>query len=147
MLYEIFEFLEKFVMLIVPIYLIFVIINQLYFSLDRVRSSSWIGAFKWGFSFLFTFLIVASVFYMTAFDIIHIGNLWKEYEQTHYLEPWIKSLSFLVIEFVWQIIGVVLISFVWCNFCWKQIIPGEGGIKNRIKVILGEMKTNVKLRK
>jgi len=73
---------------------------------------------------------------ISGFSIYNIGMLWDEAEAqapSYIVEPWIEEMSYLASEVFVFSINVALIFLLWHFFYSRQIIPGEGTAKERIK--------------
>jgi hypothetical protein len=46
--------------------------------------------------------------------------------------------------FIYQLLGVALMHFVWKNIYCKQLIPGEGSVKERLKKVWRDLKDDVR---
>jgi len=87
---------------------------------------------KYMFCLTSTIVLFVSIMIVMMMHVYQIAVIWKEYELTHTLNPIVKSASFTAIELIWCVIFVVLSWQIFKNIYYKQIIPGEGTIRQRI---------------
>lgn len=81
------------------------------------------------FCLFFSFIIIFSTLMIIAVSIFQVGVLVKDVE----IEPWVKNVMFLVVEFMWISISLLLLSSLWKNIYRSQLISGEGNVRQRLK--------------
>jgi len=138
------DIIENVPMLIIPAYLVYLIIRTTFrFRIQSHREST-IEMLKFLFCLGVTILIITSIMIIIMMEILEIGTIWNEYEVEHQVEPWIKSVCYATIEFVWSLIAVILSHTVFKNIYFKQIISGEGTVKQRISQKWQRLKADIK---
>ena len=79
--------------------------------------------------------IAVSILIIIVLDVYQMAVVWKEYEVDTVLDPRVKSMSFIAIELIWNIIGVVLIFNI-----WKHIYYTNNNIINKVKESIKKLK-------
>ena len=106
MMLEIFEILDKAVMFILPLALLGLVVWLIF---NFRRKENYAASMKSLFCLFMTFTIIFSTMMVITVNIYQLGLIWQEVE----VEPWIKEASFVIVEFLFQIIGVALIFLCW----------------------------------
>jgi len=142
---EILDIVEFIILLIIPIALCGFL---LFLGMRIVNKKESMGQhFKVIFCIAITFGIIFSIILVMAVNIYQVAMIWEEYELTKPADPVVKQLSFMAVEFVWQMIGVGLMCIVWHIIYFHQLIPGTGTAKERLKASFKESIKNLKVRK
>jgi len=81
------------------------------------------------FCTFFSFVIILSTLIIITISIFQVGVLLKDAE----IEPWVKNVIFLVTEFMWVAISLLLLSSLWKNIYRSQLISGDGNVRQRLK--------------
>jgi len=145
MLVEILEFLQSMSMIILPMYLVVLVLFLIKdFSVKNVMNP--LKSIKGTICTAITFTICFTVVILSLISIYSVAIIWENYEieEGETVAPLVKEVCYFSVIFISQLIGVVLINFFWNNIYRKQIIPGEGTLKKRIKKIWGEIKKDVR---
>lgn len=80
--------------------------------------------------------IIISIFIVMVLNVYQVAVIWNDYEINHVLDPRVKTLSFVAVELIWQLITVALLFLLWRFVYYPQIIPGNGSLKMRLKIYL-----------
>ena len=126
MIPSIIKFIEGLIILIIPIYLIYQLIHYMFHYLDD--QNIW-GHYKHLFCMAISFFIFVSLIFMMGISWMQIGIVAKDVE----MDETTKRFMFFIVTFIWQAIGLALIYLLWKNVANKQLIPGTGGVKLRLK--------------
>lgn len=105
--------------------------SALYIIFRRVTDSIANNQFipwKGSFCFFLSFFILTSTIVVIAINIFQVGVLIADVE----LELWVKSFIFLSVELMWMLVCIMSLSLLWKNIYDKQLIPGEGTVKERL---------------
>jgi hypothetical protein len=78
--------------------------------------------------------ILTFIFVQTAIQIAQVAEMWTK----HNLDNFSKLCAFFGVIGTWQIIGVLLVFVVWKLIYMKQLVPGNGSLKERINTICRE---------
>lgn len=81
------------------------------------------------FCVVMSFFMCIATIVVIMLDILQVATLFSDTN----IQPWVKEFSYLCVEFVWMIMCLVSISLLWKNVYDKQLIPGEGTVKERLK--------------
>ncbi len=134
MILEVIKILQNIVLLLpstLIICLIVWLVNE-----ERKKKVSFGQTVKAIFCMAATISIIVCSFIFSMTTIVLIGKMWEEYETSPtgvLVEPMIKEISYFSAEAFILITGCVVILVIWYLFLSRQIIPGEGNIKKRIK--------------
>jgi len=124
------EVISKIVMFLLPAYLIYTLLKELYrFAKNRVNQTSFL---KYMFCMMIIVSIITSTFIIMSLQIYQVAVIFEESELEATVKDQVLSLAFTCIEFINSLIAIVLSSFILKNFYYKQIIPGEGTIRKRL---------------
>jgi len=126
------EFLENVVILIMPIVIFYLIIKSF---MDFKGKHDVCSSLKHLFCIFLTVAIFYSISIIMVFDIYFIASVLQGQD----IASVVKSISFIAIEFTWEMIGVVLLFFVW-KIPKITFIPGEGTIKERFVNLVKKVK-------
>lgn len=94
---------ENIVTMIIPAYLLYLIIFKM--VLIKQDPRNW----KWLISLGLTIMIIPGILMMTVLDIYTLNTALEGSEVNQFT----LGIANLIIMFIWQIIGVVLLWFVW----------------------------------
>ena len=119
------DLIENIVMLPIIIAVVYMMIIVIVETGKRLTA---IKALKMFFCIMLSITVVISIFVIIVMDIYQMAVIWKEYEVDNVLDPRVKSIGFTAIEWIWNIIGVVLIFNI-----WKHIYYTNNNIINRLK--------------
>lgn len=135
------EIIENAPMVIIPTYLCYLILRMIFKFGITPEKEHIVSLLKFMFCLVITMTIIISTLIVIIYQIFQVALIWQEYELSHQIEPWIKSVSYASIEFIWSLIAAVLSWQIFKNVYYKQIISGEGTVKQRISTHLKKFKT------
>ena len=141
MLVEILDGLQYLVMWITPMYMIYLFLLMMKDSRKDINKVlKFLVVFGILITTIFCFMIVL------VLNIYQVAIIWKDYEieTGELVSPLVKELSFFSVMFVWNLITIVLMHFAWKNIYYKQLIPGEGTVKKRLKKVWRDFKNELK---
>lgn len=133
MLMWILNLIEDIFLWILPITLIYYI---LFFIKELLYTkASTVKLIKGIICLTITKMIIAAIIFMVVLTVLQLAIIWEEYELENVLNPLVEQFSYNLIIFIWSLIGVALIYLTWHLVYKRQIIPGEGNVKFRLKNI------------
>lgn len=80
-------------------------------------------------------LVMISTLIFSAFCIYQVGIMVQTYEFTEgeVVSDWIKEIFYLATETFILFVGSMCIIYLWEIIFLKQIVPGDGNLKTRIR--------------
>jgi len=132
MLLEIIKVLENIVVFLPVIVILGIIISFMKESVkNKMTPAKNIKLLVCTFAMIF-FVIVVRIF--SAVSIAQVATMLNNYEiENEAFEPWIKEAMYLSAETFTLFVGSMSIIAFWHLFYFRQIIPGDGSVKERIK--------------
>jgi len=128
MIVEILEVLERIILMIMPFVMIIVVVVMIS---EIYKKPSLLRMLKGFFCISMTTAISFFIMMMLFINVYQVAVIWEGED----VEPWLKELSYVGVEFIWQMIGIIMIYFVWHTIYFKQLIPGTGTVKERLKTL------------
>ena len=119
------DIVEKMVMLPIIITAVYMVII---FIVELNKGMSNIKFIKLFFCYFFSKIIIVFILAIIILNVYQLGTIWRECEVDNVLDPVVKSVSFIAIVFIWNVIGVVLIFNI-----WKHIYYTNNNIINKVK--------------
>ena len=142
MLMELFDIMELLVMMILPFFLCCLVLKFI-FSFVRQEKQSVIKHFKDLFCLSLTMCVITSILIITAINIYQVAVIFENED----INKYVLETIFLCVEFIWQMIGVVILFIIWKYIPNTKLISGDGNLKTRIKNKFKELKKNIKKEK
>ena len=124
MMLEIMNVLSNALLFGFTIIIIYVIFSRTMKGFKENQSLYWkcMICFSLSFFILFATLMVMIIdVYQVAVSLIGTN-----------IQPWVESLIYLCLQSLGMMVCLVSISFLWKNVYDKQLIPGEGTVKERL---------------
>ena len=78
-----------------------------------------------------TTIIMVGIMVILMMNVYQLATIWEEYELAYTLNPLIESVSYGLLEFIWSMIGILISWSLFKMICFRQILPGEGNVKER----------------
>ena len=126
MILDIINFIEGLIILIIPIYLVYLTIRSM--LRWSTGDSIWLH-YKHLFCMVVSAGIFISLILMMGISWMQIGLALEEVQTDEVT----KNVMYLIVTFIWQAIGLALIFLLWKNIADRQIISGTGNVRERIK--------------
>jgi len=126
MILDVINFIEGIILLLFPIYLVYVVFKNI---LQHITDESYWQHLKTLFCTFVSAAIFMTILVVMSLDYIQLALLFKDKE----IDEVALNIMFLVVTFIWQVIGISLLHLIWKNIANKQIIPGTGNVRFRIK--------------
>lgn len=133
MLLEALDVIERILLMVMPFAMIFIVVimvSEIYKKPPLLRMLK--GLFCISMTVAISFFIMMMLF----INVYQVAVIWEGED----VEPWLKELSYIGVEFVWQMIGLIMLYFVWHSIYFKQLIPGTGTALERLKVLFKKSK-------
>ena len=135
MILEILDIIEAIIIITPVLYLLYIILK---FTINgREKTCSFL---KFIIGMKLSVFVCAGILIIIAFQTYQFAQVWQLYEAESYLDPVVKQVSYMMLYFIWSIIGVVLILFIQKFFVYNQLIPGHGTVRERLSKIWKELK-------
>ena len=141
MLMELFDIMELLVMMILPFFLCCLVLKFI-FSFVRQEEQSVIKHFKDLFCLGLTISVITSILIITTINIYQVAVIFENED----IDKYVLEIIFLCVEFIWQMIGIVILFVIWKYIPNTKLISGNGNLKTRLKNKLKEI-TNIKIRR
>lgn len=140
MINEILQVAESVLLIIFSMVLISVYV---YILFDFLKS---IPNFKKIACLLVTIPIVLSTIFIMTTTTYQTALMWETYKETQTLQPWVETMSYVLIEVFFTAFFVVCM-FVILYLYKHQLISGSGNLKTRIRNMIKENIDTLKINK
>jgi uncharacterized BrkB/YihY/UPF0761 family membrane protein len=139
MLYEFFRLLGDISLCILPGTIICLVLLLVHEVSNISKNNHYRKFLKYSFCLTMTIVIIFCAMIVIIISIYQIGQIWEQYEieKNETVEPYVSEATYFAVTFIWEVVGATLIFLFWKNVYFRQIIPGEGNIRTRLKNYIG----------
>jgi len=138
MIVELLESIEAMMMILPMIYFLYLFMTSSFIFAGK--RMSWVLSLKRLMCVLILTFIWFSSMVMVLFNTYWISQIWEEYKIENQLDPVLEQLVFTASTFIWMMIALILMYYVWHVIMCRQLIPGQGTVKERLSKIWKELK-------